>query len=105
MAPMKEVMRFGKKGKLSPRFIGSFEILERFGELAYKLALPPALEGVHDVFHVSMLRKYVHDATHVLCYEPLPLPNDLTYEEGPSQNLERKEHQLRSKKIPLVKVS
>ncbi|BFG20725.1 hypothetical protein CerSpe_069980 [Prunus speciosa] len=73
VAPMKGVMRFGKKGKLSPRFIGLFEILERIGELAYKLALPPALAGVHDVFHVSMLRKYVHDATHVLSYEPLQL--------------------------------
>lgn len=105
VAPMKRIMRFGKKGKLSPRFIGPFEILERIGELAYKLALPPALVRIHNVFYVSMLRKYVHDATHVLSYEPLQLQDDLTYEEGPSQILERKEHELRSKKIPLVKVS
>lgn len=104
VAPMKRIMRFGKKGKLSPRFIGPFEILERIGELAYKLALPPALVRIHNVFYVSMLRKYVHDATHVLSYEPLQLQDDLTYEEGPSQILERKEHELRSKKIPLVKV-
>ena len=71
IAPMKGIMRFGKKGKLSPRFIGPFEILERIGDLAYRLALPPNLSGVHNVFHVSMLRKYVYDPSHVLSYGPL----------------------------------
>ncbi|XP_062012364.1 uncharacterized protein LOC133728928 [Rosa rugosa] len=54
---MEGVVRFGKKGKLSPRFVGPFEILERVGDLAYRLALPPSMSGVHNVFHVSMLRK------------------------------------------------
>ena len=58
---MKGVMRFGKKGKLRPRFIGPFEILSRVGEMTYKLALPPSLSAVHPVFHVSMLRKYIPD--------------------------------------------
>ena len=58
VAPMKGVLRFERRGKLSPRFVGPFEILERIGPVAYRLALPPSLSTVHDVFHVSMLRKY-----------------------------------------------
>ena len=58
-SPMKSVMRFGRKGKLSPRFVGPFEILERVGTLAYKVALPPSLSKIHNVFHISTLRKYV----------------------------------------------
>ena len=78
---MKAIMRFGKKGKLSPRFIGPFEILERVGDLAYRLALPPNLSSVHNVFHVSMLKKYIFDPTHVLSYDPLKIQEDLTFEE------------------------
>ncbi|KAA0060849.1 pol protein [Cucumis melo var. makuwa] len=59
VAPMKGVLRFEKKGKLSPRFVGSFEILERIGLVTYRLALPPSFSAVRDVFHVSMLRKEV----------------------------------------------
>ena len=66
VSPRKGVIRFGKKGKLSPRFIGPFQILSRVGEVAYKLALPPSLSAVHPVFHVSMLRKYIPDESHVL---------------------------------------
>ena len=73
VGPMKGVMRFGKKGKLSPRFIGPFEILERVGDVAYRLALPPSISGVHNVFHVSMLRKYIANPTHVLSYDPFRL--------------------------------
>ena len=73
--------RFWKKGKLSPRFIGPFEILERIGKVANRLALPPSLLGIHDVFHISMLLKYVSDTTHVLKYEDLELQTDLSYEE------------------------
>ncbi|KAL5570666.1 hypothetical protein UlMin_027241 [Ulmus minor] len=98
------VMRFGKKGKLSPRFIGPFEILERVGKVAYKLALPPELSSVHNVFHVSMLKKYVSDPSHVLEHEPIQVNEDLTYEEKPVQILDRKDKTLRNKVIPLVKV-
>ena len=96
--------RFGKKGKLSPRFIGPFEILERIGQVAYRLALPPSLSGVHNVFHVSMLRKYVSDVTHVLRHEDLELQADLAYDERPVQILDQKDKVLRNKTIPLVKV-
>ena len=101
---MKGVLRFGKKGKLSPRFIGPYEILQRVGDRAYRLALPPTLAGVHDVFHVSMLRKYVEDPNHILSHEPLELTTDLTYEEQPMQILDREVKQLRNKDIGLVKV-
>ncbi|GAV64994.1 Chromo domain-containing protein [Cephalotus follicularis] len=97
-------MRFGKKGKLTPRFIGPFEILERVGPVAYRLALPPSLVDVHNVFHVSMLRKYHPDPSHVLQWEPLELRTDLSFEEIPIRILDRRIKQLRSKTIPLVKV-
>ena len=62
--PNRGVVRFGKRGKLSPRFIGPFEILERMGSVAYRLGLPPSMSGVQEVFHVSMLREYTPDPTH-----------------------------------------
>ena len=64
--PKRGVVRFDKRGKLSPRFIGPFEILERTDTVAYRLALPPSLSGVHEVFHVSMLQKYTQDPAHVV---------------------------------------
>ncbi|KAL5582995.1 hypothetical protein UlMin_015437 [Ulmus minor] len=104
VAPMKGVMRFGKKGKLSPRFIGPYEILERIGKTAYQLALPPSLSAVHNVFHVSMLKKYVHDPSHVLQQEPVEIDEKLSYEERPVEILDRKSKELRNKTIHLVKV-
>ena len=97
VAPMKGVMRFGKKGKLSPRFVGPFEILKRIGKVAYELALPPTLVGVHNVFHVSMLRKYIPDPSRVLNYGPLKIKDNLTYEEVPIQILDHKDQVLRTK--------
>ncbi|GAV81566.1 Chromo domain-containing protein [Cephalotus follicularis] len=97
-------MRFGKKGKLTPRFIGPFEILERVGPVAYRLALPLSLADVHNVFHVSILRKYHPDPSHVLQWEPLELRTDLSFEEIPIRILDRRIKQLRSKTIPLVNV-
>ena len=64
--PKRVVVKFGKRGKLSLRFIGPFEVLERIGTVAYRLALPPSMIGVHDVFHVSMLRKYIPDPAHMV---------------------------------------
>ncbi|XP_038975416.1 uncharacterized protein LOC120106534 [Phoenix dactylifera] len=97
-------MRFGIRGKLSPRYVGPFEILERVGAVAYKLALPPSLSGVHNVFHVSMLRKYIPDMSHVAEVAPLQLKEDLTYPEQPVRVVDRKEQVLRRRMIPYVKI-
>ncbi|XP_073125053.1 uncharacterized protein [Henckelia pumila] len=105
VAPMKGMMRFGKKGKLAPRFIGPFEILDRIGALAYRVALPPSLDEVHNVFHVSMLRKYISNPSHVLSYEPLQLSPHMTYEERPDRILGRRERRLCKKTIPMVKMA
>ncbi|KAL0537623.1 hypothetical protein IC582_026606 [Cucumis melo] len=104
VAPMRGVVRFERRGKLSPRFVGPFEILERIGPVAYRLALPPSLSTVHDVFHVSMLRKYVPDPSHVVDYEPLEIDENLSYTEQPVEVLAREVKMLRNKEIPLVKV-
>ena len=77
---MKRVMRFSKKCKLSPRFVGPFEVLERMGQVAYRIALPPVLSGIRNVFHESMLRKYIPDTSHVLSYELIQIRDDLSYE-------------------------
>ena len=81
--PKRGVVRFGKWGKLSLRYIGPFEVLERVGIVAYRLALPPSLSSVHDVFHVSMLLKYTPDPTHVVDWGELVIDIDETFEEGP----------------------
>ena len=73
VSPMRGLSRFGKKGKLSPRFVGPFEILEKIGTLAYRLALPPNLSQIHNVFHVSMLRKYEPDPGHILDHEVIEM--------------------------------
>jgi ribosomal protein L21E len=104
VSPMKGVVRFGKKGKLSPRFVGPFEVKEVVGPVAYKVELLSALSEIHNVFHVSTLGKYVHDLRHFVDFEPLQVQDNLKYEELPVQILDRKEQRLRTKTIPLVKV-
>ena len=104
VAPIKVITRFGKKGKLSPRYVGPFEILDKVGNVAYRLALPPLLSNVHNVFHVSMLRRYILSPSHVLNYEQLELSQDVSYEEHPVKILDTKEKELRNKRILLVKV-
>ncbi|KAI5354378.1 hypothetical protein L3X38_007273 [Prunus dulcis] len=98
------VVRFGKRGKLSPRYIGPYEIIERVGPVAYRLALPADLARLHDVFHISMLRKYISDHSHVLEEQPVELEADFTYVEQPVQISDWKTQVLRSREIPLVKV-
>ncbi|XP_070007496.1 uncharacterized protein [Nicotiana sylvestris] len=83
VSPNKGVMRFGKKGKLSPKFIGLFEILDRVVEVDYKLALTSSLSAVHPVFYVSMLLKYHDDPSHMLDFSTVQLDKDLTYKEEP----------------------
>jgi len=104
VSPMKGVMKFGKKGKLSPKSIEPFEILDRVGEVAYRLALPPRLSSVHPVFHVSMIRKYHDDPSHMLDFSSVQLDKDLTYEKESVAILDRQVRQLRSKSFPSVRV-
>ena len=87
VSPWKKVMRFGKRGKLRPRFIGPFEVIEKVDPVAYRLTLPPELEKIHNVFHVSMLRRYRLDPSHVVSSETFELRPYLTYEEKPVEIL------------------
>ncbi|KAK5832463.1 hypothetical protein PVK06_016265 [Gossypium arboreum] len=104
VSPWKKVLRFGRKGKLTPRFTGPYEIVERIGPVAYRLSLPSELQRIHDVFHVSMLRKYRSDPSHIISTEDIEVRPDLSYEEEPVQILAREVKELRNKKVPLVKV-
>ena len=100
--PKRGVVRFGKRGKLTPRFIGPFEILERVGTVAYQLSLPPNMSGVHEVFHVSMLRRYTPDPTHVVDWGEIN--TDGTFEEGPVYIMDSRDQVLRRKTMRLVRV-
>jgi hypothetical protein len=104
VSPMKGVRRFGVKGKLAPKYVGPYEITERIGVVAYRLALPPDLSKVHAVFHVSQLRRYRSDPSHVITPDQFSVEPDLIYSAKPIKILNRKEKKLRHKSIPLVKV-
>ena len=101
---MKGLMRFGKKKKLAPRYIGPFEILDRVEGVSYRLALPPWMSQVHPIFHVSMLQKYVSDPTHILLVQDISVGEDVTYEEEPIAIIDRETRRLRNKDITMVKV-
>ena len=102
--PKRGVVRFGKHGKLSPRFMGSFKILERLGTVAYRLALPPSMSCVHEVFHVSMLWKYTPDLAHVVDCRQIEVDADGTFEEGPVCIVDSCGQFLRRKTVRLVGV-
>ena len=102
--PKREVVRFSKRVKLAPRYIEPFEILERVGTVAYRLVLPLSILGVYEVFHVSMLRKYTLDPTHVMDWGEIIIDTDGTFEEGPVRILDSRDQVLRCKTVRLVKV-
>ena len=102
--PERGVVRLKKRGKLVPRYIRPFEVLERVGTVAYLLALPPSLSCVHEVFHVSMLQKYTPDPAHVVDWGEIIVDNDGTFEEGPVRILDSGDQVLRRKTMRLVKV-
>ncbi|XP_068328212.1 uncharacterized protein [Pyrus communis] len=104
LSPWRCVVQFGKKDKLSPRYIRPYQITERVGEVAYKLELPSKLAKVHNVFHVSMFRHYVADPSHVIPPQPLEINPNLTFDEEPITILDWKEKVLRNKTMRLVKV-
>ena len=104
MIPKRGVVRFGEHEKLSPRFIGPFEILERIGTVAYRLALPPIMSGVHEVFHVSIFRKYTLDPAHGVDWGQIEIDTDGTFEEGPVCIVDSRDRVLRRKTVRLVRV-
>jgi hypothetical protein len=99
VSPMKGMNRFGVKGKLAPRYIGPFSILEKCGTVAYKLDLPPSLAGVHDIFHVSQLKKCLKAPVDIVLPEVTPLEADLSYPEHPIKVLNQKDRVTMRKTI------
>ena len=89
VSPWRKIIRFGKKGKSSPRFIGPYEILERIGPVAYRLAFPPELAKLHNVFYISMLWRYCFDESHILPVQDVQVQLDFTYNEEPKAILAR----------------
>nr|GEW07332.1 putative nucleotidyltransferase, ribonuclease H [Tanacetum cinerariifolium] len=104
LSPAHGVRRFGIKGKLSPRFIGPFEILDRVGEVSYRLALPPQLSHIHNVFHVSLLRGYKYHPLHVISYSLDQIRTDLSYVKEPEAILDRQDRVMRKNTIPFIKI-
>ena len=104
VTPMGGTHRLGIKGKLAPRYIGPFRILARRGEVAYQLELPPNLSQVHDVFHMSQLRRCFKDPIRAVNHEVLELQEDLSYQEYPIRILDQAECRTRQKAIKFLKV-
>jgi hypothetical protein len=104
VSPMKGVKMFGVKEKLAPRYIGPFPILEKCGSVAYKLELSPSLAGVHDIFHISTLKKYLKAPMDVVLPDVTLLEADLTYPEHPVKILDQKDRVTRLKTIKFFNV-
>ncbi|KAD4888067.1 hypothetical protein E3N88_20140 [Mikania micrantha] len=104
VSPWKGVVRFGKKGKLAPRYVGPFKILKRIGKIAYKLELPPELSNVHPTFHVSNLRKCLADQDLQVPLDDIRVDNTMHFVEKPVEIMDREVKKLKRSRIPIVKV-
>jgi hypothetical protein len=104
VSPTKGIVRFGATRKLSPRYIGPFVIIARVGSLAYRLQLPNSMKGVHNVFHVSMLRKYLPNLEHKIDLRSIMMQQDLSLECHPVRILESSERIIRRRTIKYVRV-
>ena len=104
VSPWKGLLRFGKKGKLRPRYIGPFRIINRVGAVAYRLELPNELQGIHNTFHVSNLKKYLAKEDVVVSLGEVSINERLSFIEEPERISHRKIKTLRNKEIPLVLV-
>ena len=101
---MRGITRFGINGKLAPRYMGTFEMTNKMGDVAYRLRLPPQLRHVRDIVHVSMLKKYTYDPSPTLPYAKIPLQLSVIYEEQPAEILAREVHLFHNKETSMVKV-
>ncbi|KAK6162194.1 hypothetical protein DH2020_002035 [Rehmannia glutinosa] len=104
LLPRKGLINPKKGGKLSPRYIGPYKILQRIGKLAYRLELPAQYAGMHDVFHVSRLKKYQPNPEHIITRDTPPLMENLSYTEEPIRIFNQQIRQLHNREIPMVKV-
>ena len=104
VSPWKGVIRFGKRGKLNPRYIGPFKIIQRIGPVAYRLELPEKLQGIHDTFHVSNLRKCLADESLFMPLQDVHINEKLNFVERPIQIIDRQIRKLRNREFPLVRV-
>jgi hypothetical protein len=104
VSPTRGIQRFGVKGKLAPRYIGPFEILEICGPVAYRLQLPPQLAAIHNIFHVSQLRKCIKVPIEIIDSQAIEIEPDLTYTEHPLRVLDTKERSTRRETIRIFKI-
>ncbi|GKB62513.1 hypothetical protein Tco_0918699 [Tanacetum coccineum] len=104
VSPWKGVVRFGKRGKLNPRYVGPFKVIERVKTVAYKLELPQQLSRVHHTFHVSNLKECLSDESLVIPLEELRVDNKLHFVEEPEEVMDREIKQLKRSRIPIIKV-
>jgi hypothetical protein len=104
VSPTRGVQQFGMKGKLAPRYVGPFEIIEACGPIAYRLQLPPQLAAIHNIFHLSQLKKCIKIPTKVINFQTIKIESDLSYTEHPIKILDTKERSTRRETVRMFKI-